>query len=289
MIERVPEPPPHPPLDVPEDLLSLPTIKATNASRLAAAGIRSRRQLLEEDYAALAARLREDPSSRDIANRLDLLRGYARAQLEDRPLLYGVDPVVVDPPTPVWFFDLEFDSEGTEIFLFGWKRWGGDVRQPFGATREERRNILLEFLDAYYAEKPLLVTYGSRNSDEPFLRRAADIFNIPKRLVDGLRYFDLQDRIVFTGSPEAQMLYLPLSSFRLDAVGKYFGRSGKPVGNVTSGFHVVHLYRRYRATRDPRIRERLLEYNAEDLYLTEAVWEGLRRLYRTTPLEPDGP
>lgn len=283
----MPEPvPPAQPLDVPEDLLELPTIKATNAARLAlVGGIRTRRQLVEADYTGLEAKLRENPDTRDIARRLELIVGFARAQLENRPIVLAPDPLLMNPPEHVWFFDLEFDSEGTEIFLFGWKKWGGDVRQTFGATREERRQIFLEFLDAYYAERPLLVTYGSRNSDEPFLRRAAEHFKIPKRLVDGLQFFDLQDRLIFTGSAEAQRLYLPLRSFQLDAVGKYFGRHGKPAGNITSGFHIVHLYRRYRSTRDPRIRERLMEYNAEDLYLTEEVFEGLRDVFRKVPPE----
>ncbi|HWG90961.1 MAG TPA: ribonuclease H-like domain-containing protein [Candidatus Thermoplasmatota archaeon] len=279
-------PTPLQPVEAPPDLLELPTIKQTNAGRIAAVtGIRTRKELLEWDYSVLYEKLHGVPETRDIANRLDLLRGYARAQLEGRPILYGVDPLLMDPPGPVWFFDLEFDSEGTEIFLFGWKKWGGDVHQAFGATKEERRDLLLEFFDHYYRDNPLLVTYGSRNSDEPFLRRAAENYRIPKKLVQGLRWYDMQDRVIFTGSPEAQMMYLPLNSFKLDAVGKYFGRSGKPAGNITSGLHIVHLYRRYKNSRDPRIRERLLEYNAEDLYLSEAVYEGLRQICRTVPLE----
>ncbi len=259
-------------------LTDLPMVKEGRAERLRAAGIDTVEKLWKADLGKLAAHPAFQ-GDEGFLGQVPLLQGYAEAHCKEAPVVYAADPRIFDLPEPIIHMDLEFDGPVSEIFLYGLLRHdAGKVEQWFDHTRKGQDKMLRDFRDLCN-EGGTIVTWGGRSSDTVQLRRACEKIGISPRWVDETNWFDLQADLIFTGSPETQRIYLPVSKFKSETVAKHFGYE-KPRLKVKDGYHALRLYRTYKRRPKPQIAEDLCTYNAEDLWHLKIILDGCRELMR---------
>ncbi|MBW3582997.1 MAG: ribonuclease H-like domain-containing protein [Euryarchaeota archaeon] len=264
------------------ELRQLPLVGATRAQLFWLLGVRKL-----ADIAALdETEFRSDPRvaaypDGSIVDAFPLIQGYAKAITENRALVYGADPALESVEGPLVYFDLEFNAGVHEIFLWGLKRSGDvPVEQWFSHRREDQRADRERFITLVEEEDPLFVAYGSLASDEVAIREAARSHDLEGSWLRKMRFLDLLKRFIFTESPETQRVYLPVRKLKCEHVAVFFGYKKPRSIDVRDGYHALKLYQRYKRRPEPSIRDRLCRYNAEDLYQTELIFEGLKELFR---------
>jgi len=251
-------------------------IKEGRADRLVQAGIDSVEKLWKADLGALAAHPAFQGDAGFIGQ-VPLLQGYAEAHCKRAAIVYAADPRIFELPEPIIHMDLEFDGPVSEIFLYGMLRHDGKgVEQWFDHTRKGQDKMLRDFRDLCL-EGGTIVTWGGRSSDTVQLRRACEKIGISPRWLNETTWFDLQADLVFTGSPETQRVYLPVTKFKSETVAKHFGYK-KPPLNVKDGYHALRLYRNFKRNPRPQIQDDLCKYNAEDLWHLKIILDGCREL-----------
>lgn len=259
-------------------LTDLPMIKVGRAERLAAAGIDTVEKLWKADFADLAASGAFD-GDEGFLNQLPLLQGYAEAHCKGAALVYAADPRLYELPEPIIHMDLEFDGPAAEIFLYGMLEHDKKKAESwFGHTRKDQERMLQDFKELCLSGGTI-VTWGGQTSDSVQLRRASEKHGIDPKWVKDVNWFDLQMEVIYTGNPETQRVYLPVGKFKSDRVATFFGYQ-KPRLKVKDGYHALRLYRSYKRNQDPRIRQDLIDYNAEDIVHTQVVLNGLRDLMK---------
>lgn len=253
-------------------------VKAGRAEKLRAAGITDIEKLWKADLDALAKSGHFDGDEGFLRSQMPLLQGFAQAHFRNEPVVYAADPRIFDLPEPIIHMDLEFDGPATEVFLYGMLDHHTDkVTSWFDHTRRGQERMLNEFRDLCRDQDPTVVTWGGATSDLVQLRRASEKYGVNPSWLKHVHWLDLQTEVVYTGSPETQRVYLPVRKFKSDAVAQFFGYKA-PRLHVKDGYHALRLYRTYRRRQDPRIRQDLIEYNAEDIRHTKLVLDGLRAL-----------
>lgn len=261
-------------------LTDLPMIKEGRAQRFRAAGIDTVEKLWKADPADLAAAKAFEGDEGFLRTTLPLLQGYAEAHSTGKPVVYAADERLYNLNKPIIHMDLEFDGPATEVFLYGMLDHHTDeVTTWFDHTRKGQEKLLRDFKDLCESRSPTMVTWGGASSDTVQLRRASEKYGINPRWVNEVDWFDLQTEVVYTGNPESQRIYLPVTKFKSERVAQFFGYQ-KPRLKVKDGYHALRLYRTYKRSQDRRIRDDLCEYNAEDIKHTQIVLNGLRDLMR---------
>lgn len=259
-------------------LTDLPMIKEGRAERLAAAGIDTVEKLWKADLAKLA----EHPAfqaDEGFLNQVPLLQGFAEAHAKGAAIVYAEDPRIFELPEPITHMDLEFDGPASEIFLYGLLHHDTNrTEQWFDHRKAEQERMLKEFRDLCL-QGGTVVTWGGRSSDLVQLRRACQRHGVDPKWIGQTKWFDLQADLVFTGSPETQRLYLPVRKFGSDLVAAYFGYQ-KPRLRVKDGYQALRMYRAYKRSQDPQLKQDLMAYNAEDLRHLKVVLDGVRELMR---------
>ncbi len=262
------------------ELTDLPMIKENRASRLREAGIESIEALWQADPAQLEKTPQFENDRGFIHGQLPILQGFARAHYEKKALVYAADPRLFELHEPIIHMDLEFDCPRSEVFLYGMLDHDTEaVTTWFDASRAGQKRMLEDFRDLCRDQSPTMVTWGGASSDTVQLRRACDKHGISNKWVNDVHWFDLQNEVVYTGSPESQRIYLPVRKFKSERVAQFFGYE-KPRLRVKDGYHALKLYRTFRRSQDPQIEADLTEYNAEDIKHTRIILEGLRDLMR---------
>ncbi len=266
------------PLPPAVELTDLPMIKENRAQRLREAGVESIEDLWQADPDVLAQHPAFEHDVGFIRTQLPLLQGFARAHHEKQALVYAADPRLFELHEPIIHMDLEFDGPRSEIFLYGMlDHETEDVTSWFDISRAGQQRMLEDFRDLCKNQSPTMVTWGGASSDTVQLRRACDKYGISNRWVNDVHWFDLQNEVVYTNSPESQRVYLPVRKFKSERVAQFFGYE-KPRLKVKDGYHALKLYRHLRRTDDPQVRQDLIEYNAEDIKHTRIILNGLRDL-----------
>lgn len=264
------------------ELRQLPLVGATRAQLFWKLGVRSL-----ADIAALdETTFRHDPTVNaypdgSLIDAFPLIQGFAKALAEDRPLVYGPEPMFEKLEGPIWYLDLEFIAGTGEVFLWGLKEDGKDeIVQWFEHTKAGQHRALEDFKELVETEDPLFVAYGSQASDEVSIREAAKRHKMEGQWLKDMRFCDILKRVIFTESPETQRVYLPVRKLKCEHVARFFGYEKPKNISVRDGYHALKMYQRYRRNPDPKIARRLCEYNAEDLYQTEILFRGLEKLFR---------
>ncbi|MGB1585596.1 MAG: ribonuclease H-like domain-containing protein [Thermoplasmatota archaeon] len=253
-------------------------IKEARAERLRAAGVDTIEKLWKADIEALGAHPAFE-NDQGFLGQVPLLQGFAQAHAEKQPLIYAADPRIYELQEPIIHMDLEFDGPASEIFLYGMlDHESGKVTSWFEHTRRGQEKLLRQFRDLC-KDGATMVTWGGASSDTVQLRRASEKYGISPKWVDQVNWFDLQTEVVYTGNPETQRVYLPVSKFKSERVAQFFGYE-KPRLKVKDGYHALRLYRTFKRRPDPRIRDDLVAYNAEDIHHTRIILNGLRALMK---------
>ncbi len=257
-------------------LIDLPMIKEGRADRLRAAGVDTVEKLWKVDIQALG----KHPAfqgDEGFLGQIPLLQGYAEAHVKQAPVVYADDPRIHALQEPIIHMDLEFDGPVSEIFLYGMMdHKSGEVTSWFEHTRKGQERLLRDFR-ALCKDGATMVTWGGASSDTVQLRRASEKYGISPQWVNQVNWFDLQHEVIYTGNPETQRIYLPVSKFKSDRVATFFGYQ-KPRLKVKDGYHALRLYRTYKRRQNEGIKRDLIEYNAEDIRHTRIILEGLRSL-----------
>ncbi len=179
--------------------------------------------------------------------------------------------------------DLEYDSDyqepGSLIWLVGACVVNGDLREHLvlwaDSADDEERN--LRALGELVRCRPTLpvVTWAGDSAEGPRLRAAANSLRTRVNL-DPLfeRHIDL-----FTYA--RQHVRLPIPRLGLKEVAEYFGIPR--LSGVADGRHARSLHDRYRRTGDPGLRDRLIDYNRDDLDTLVGISQQFTRL--TAPTE----
>lgn len=215
-----------------------------------------------------------------IVDAFPLIQGFSRATTDGEPHVVAPEPLFEGLVGPFVFFDLEFVAGQGEVFLWGLKHdRDPNVVQWFGHRRREQRDALLKFKELIEDEDPLFVAYGSTASDEVAIREAAKRFGIEGRWLREMRFLDLLQRVVFTESPETQRVYLPVHNLKCGTVAEFFGYKKPDHIDIKDGYQAFRLYQRYRRRPDPKTKDRLMRYNAEDLFQTEMIFHGMKELF----------
>lgn len=262
-------------------LRRLPLVGATRALLFWQIGVRSLADIANLDEAEFVndPRVEAYPDG-SIGDAFPLIQGYAQAITQGAPLVVAPEPVFETLEGPFIHFDLEFIAGIGEVFLWGLKRDAEpEITQWFGHSKEDQRESLIRFKTLVEEEDPLFVAYGSTASDEVAIRDAARRFNLEGQWLKDMRFFDLLQRVIFTESPETQRLYLPVRNLKCGVVAEWFGYRKPRSVDIKDGYHAFKLYQRYKQRPDPRVKDRLMRYNAEDLYQTEIIFNGLKDLF----------
>lgn len=259
-------------------LTDLPMIKEGRAQRFRAAGIDTVQKLWKADPKALETDKAFAGDEGFLRTTLPLLQGYAQAHCTGKPVVYAADERLYRLKKPIIHMDLEFDGPATEVFLYGMlDHHSGKVTTWFEHTRKGQERLLRDFKELCETDQPTMVTWGGASSDTVQLRRASEKYGIDPKWVNEVNWFDLQTEVVYTGNPETQRIYLPVTKFKSERVAQFFGYQ-KPKLNVKDGYHALRLYRKYKRKQDPQVKKDLCEYNAEDIHHTQIVLKGLRDL-----------
>ncbi len=263
-------------------LRRLPLVGATRAQLFWKIGAQTLEQIaVMDEYDFRSHPLVENYPDGSIVDAFPLIQGFARASASGEANIVAPEPLFEGLTGPFVFFDLEFVAGQGEVFLWGLKHdRDPQVVQWFGHRRREQRDALLKFKDLIEEEDPLFVAYGSTASDEVAIREAAKRFGIDGRWLREMRFLDLLQRIVFTESPETQRVYLPVHNLKCGTVAEFFGYTKPDHIDIKDGYQAFRLYQRYRRKPDPKIKDRLMRYNAEDLFQTEMIFHGLKAMFR---------
>ncbi len=253
-------------------------VKEGRAERLRAAGIDTVEKLWKADIEALRASGKFD-GDEGFLGQLPLLQGFAEAHAKGEAIVYAADPRIYDLQEPIIHMDLEFDGPKSEIFLYGMLDHDtGKTTSWFDHTRAGQEKLLRDF-KALCETGATMVTWGGASSDTVQLRRASEKYGIDPKWVNKVNWFDLQQEVVYTGNPESQRVYLPVSKFKSEKVAQYFGYE-KPKLKVKDGYHALRLYRSFRTSRSAAIKKDLIEYNREDIVHTQLILNGLREMMK---------
>lgn len=251
-------------------------VKEGRAERLRSAGIDTIEKLWKADLGKLAAHPAFQ-GDEGFLGQIPLLQGYAQAHATKAPVVYAADPRIYELPEPIVHMDLEFDGPASEIFLYGMlDHESAKVESWFDHTRRGQEKLLRDF-KRICEDGCTMVTWGGASSDTVQLRRASEKYGINPSWVKKVNWFDLQNDLVYTGNPETQRIYLPVTKFKSERVAQFFGYE-KPRLNVKDGYHALRLYRGYKRRPSDRVKQDLIEYNAEDIHHTRIILNGLREL-----------
>ncbi len=125
------------------------------------------------------------------------------------------------------------------------------------SSHEERANIseLANFLDLH--QDVPLVTWNGNSADIPKLRKVAQDHGLSDTLrIDSRLHVDLYLWV-------KRNIRLPIPDLSIKAVGEYFGFPRVSAG--MDGLQAVGLYLEYCASHDQRIKDRLCDYNRDDV------------------------
>lgn len=181
------------------------------------------------------------------------------------------------------FFDIEVDTQRDLTYLHGIikRRHGSDETERFHAFFAEDETPDAErqaFAAAYalltaepgasiwYYSKYERTTYRKLQARYPDVCSAADI----ERLFDPARAIDLYNDVV------KKCTEWPTNDHSIKTLAKYLGFSWRDTN--PSGAASIEWFDQWVRTRDPAVRQRILDYNEDDCRATRVLLDGIRAL-----------
>jgi predicted RecB family nuclease len=266
-------------LPEPSELTLVPLVGERRAEVFHKEGITSISQLAGIDSTDM--RFRKHPC---LIGVLPLIKNYARAIVEDKPLVTGKHPFFEDVSSKnVCFFDAEYNPQGTRsgpygIFLIGLMDANGNVEQMFLEEAANERDILQSFNEWLLKHRSILVSYGSVSADRPHLLNAFRRFGLPTDLL-GKSFFDLYYECLNTQRERHQAIFLPMrGSMSIKKVSTHLGYR-EPSLAITDGLHALVQYDAFLKTKNHSTREDLLQYNRSDLERCAFVFREVCRIF----------
>jgi predicted RecB family nuclease len=170
--------------------------------------------------------------------------------------------------------DLEYDPDDAGVWLIGaclvagedrtWKFYWAD------SAREQIENLRnLARLVARHSGLPV-VTWSGVSADIPILRKASELHRLGP-ILDGL-FGNHVDAYQWT----VDNLRLPVPGLGLNDVAAYFGVPR--LSDVRDGLQALLLYQQYLHTKSPELKERLINYNRDDLEALISVTGHIREI-----------
>lgn len=214
-----------------------------------------------------------------------LRKMQARAKLlsakDGRPYLRA--PVALPHSDREIFFDIEVDPMRDVCYLHGFieRRGGDNSTERFVSffsddhtpqTEERAFANALAFMQAsvpctiYYYSKYERTLYRKLRAKYPNVCSEEDI----EALFESSHAVDLYFDIVLKATE------WPTRDYSIKTLAKYLGFSWRDTH--PSGTASIEWYDRWIETRDPRIRQRILEYNEDDCRATRVLLDGIRAL-----------
>lgn len=249
-------------------------VRGRRAEILERLGYRRFDSLLEADPEILAQQFRDARSYGVTPGEIRRWQLHARSYLAKVPVL-----ATGHAPFPIQgrfiALDLEYDSTYDDIWLIGLGLVETDDRRSYkflwaNDRRGQGRNLqrLATFLDKHpdipvvtwsgtSAELPLLTRVGHRHRCEELLEPLLD------------RHVDLYEWTL-------QNVRFPFRDLGLKDLGAYYGIPR--LSDIRGGRHAIALYNHYLGTRDQSLKDRLIDYNQEDLDALAGVAQALRTL-----------
>ncbi|MHB2029484.1 MAG: TM0106 family RecB-like putative nuclease [Acidimicrobiales bacterium] len=214
-------------------------------------------KLLKADPEAIVADFRNVRVRGVNLSMMKKWQSHAQSFKTGKPVpLHPVD--ALDFPFGFIALDLEYEPI---IWLIGARYVGNESTESHflwaNSRRSEKANMLklANFLDAH-PDAPL-VTWAGNSADIPRLRKAAIATGISEALdIDSRRHVDLH-------LWAERNVRLPIPGTGLKEVEEYFGFPRITRG--VDGFMAVWMYAEYSTSKDPKIRERLIDYNRDDV------------------------
>ncbi len=186
----------------------------------------------------------------------------------------------------VYFFDAEYDPEGTSygpygIFLLGWMDRNGKIQHLFLDTPRDEKKMLKNFAQWVESEKPLLIAYGSRSADVPHLRNSYARFKLSSNCIEN-SFFDLYWDLLYTRRQREQKYFLPVKKpCGLKEVSEFFGYPQSEL-KISDGILAPIEYEKFlkkkRGTIKEKIRNDLIAYNKDDLRRTKFIFDLLKTI-----------
>jgi predicted RecB family nuclease len=250
-------------------------------------GVVTWEDLLHCDVRALAASFRARGYPTVTAMEIWRWRQHARSYALGHPVTFNDlstgDTAAFPVGSSFIALDLEYDSEHEEpealIWLVGACVVDGDRQEHLilwaDSPQDEERN--LRALGEFVRDHPALpvVTWAGDGAEVPQLWAAA------KRWGIGLDLDSLLERHIDLFAYARRHVRLPIPRLGLKDVARYFGIPR--LSGVAGGLAARSLHDRYRDTRDRRLRDRLIDYNRDDLDALVGITQQLARL--TEPAE----
>jgi predicted RecB family nuclease len=245
-------------------------------------GVATWEDLLHSDVQALAASFRARGYPTVTAMEICRWRQHARSYALGHPVTFNdlATSAAADFPMGGSFIalDLEYDSEhdepGSLIWIVGACVVDGDLQERLilwaDSPEDEERN--LRALGELVRGHPTLpvVTWAGDGAEVSQLRAAA------KRRGIGPDLDSLLERHIDLCAYAQRHVRLPIPRLRLKDVAGYFGIPR--LSSVAGGLAARSLHDRYRRTGDLRLRDRLVDYNRDDLDALVGVGQQLAQL-----------
>jgi uncharacterized protein len=271
------------------------TLKAAHDLTLLPELGRSRRDVLAHEFPELADLAAADPSHYINGDKTDfpgigakmLIRFQRRAALQLTPNAqpYLTRAVQWPQATTQLFFDIETDPMRDLCYLHGFV-----IREPdaAGGLRERFEGIFATDLspqaerDAFAAAMALfrrysaaVVVHYSRYERTEYRKLAGKYPDVAgpeeiEALFSQPRALDLYSDVVRPGSE------WPTHDFSIKSLAKHCGFSWRDVD--PSGASSIEWFDQWAKTGDPRLRQRLLDYNEDDCLAMRVVWDAMQRL-----------
>jgi uncharacterized protein YprB with RNaseH-like and TPR domain/predicted phosphodiesterase len=283
------------------ELTSIPLVGYPRAGILESIGITKISEIARIEPKRLAScpeiKNARDPS---FAGQIPMIINYAKSIVNKEPMIVGTPPIFRSEHKNVYFFDIEYDLEGTKslgkvgVFLIGLMNSNGEIIQNFLEEPEKEKELLLTF-DAWVRENnPTLITFSSTSADEPQLRDAYAKFGVPYDAINSTEFIDLFCDVIFTQLPEKQMIFLPIKKqmtfppmdssigakpMSAKSIASYFGYREPRNLQIHDGLQALAAYKEYLRSKNSSIKEQLLLYNRCDLERTALIYGKLLKLF----------
>jgi predicted RecB family nuclease len=196
--------------------------------------------------------------------------------------IHAVD--LLDPKldgTPV-YLDVEGLPDRDFYYLIGMRVGNGNAAAQYGFWADDEdgeKRIWNEFLDVLSAiSDPRLIHFG--RYETVFLKRMREHHGEPRECSAAATAIEHAVNLL---SFVFAQIYFPTFSNGLKDIAGYLGFQWS--GSPGSGLEAIVWRHRWEASRDPREKQALLDYNRKDCEALELVANRLVELHRTTPLQ----
>lgn len=215
------------------------------------------------------------------AQRLRRFRERARLLGTPGARPYAIRPLLLDATRRELHFDIEADpSRDGFVYLHGFLdrepgQLEGTYSHVFAETEADERNAFAEAMRILTADPEAMIYYYSKyerssfrslQTRHPGVCTPEDI----ERLFDPARAVDLLFDVI---TPDTEW---PTRNLSIKTLARHLGFEWGDAD--ASGANSIAWYDEYARTRSPVVRQRILDYNADDVRASAVVLDGLRRL-----------